>query len=90
MTPVTIGDQKFVKDANKGWVDSKTKQQCYIELPTDTNTFGWSNGRVLHGSDYRNKRKLLLIVNAVQCPIKTETLLENSLAKYKNQLNYSL
>jgi hypothetical protein len=26
MTPVTIGDQKFVKDANKGWVDSKTKQ----------------------------------------------------------------
>lgn len=26
MTPVTIGDQKFVKDANKGWIDSKTKQ----------------------------------------------------------------
>jgi len=26
MTPVTIGDQKFVKDENKGWIDSKTKQ----------------------------------------------------------------
>lgn len=26
MTPVTIGDQKFVKDINKGWIDSKTKQ----------------------------------------------------------------
>ena len=26
MTPVTIGDQKFVKDLNKGWIDSKTKQ----------------------------------------------------------------
>ena len=29
MTPVTIGDQKFVKDANRGWIDSKTK------LPAD-------------------------------------------------------
>ena len=71
-------------------LDSKTKQQCYIDLPPDTNTFGWSNGRVLHGSDYRNKRKLLLIVNAVQCPKKTETLLEKSVAKYKTQLNYSV
>lgn len=26
MTPVTIGDQKFLKDFNKGWIDSKTKQ----------------------------------------------------------------
>ena len=26
MTPVTIGDQKFIKDFNKGWIDSKTKQ----------------------------------------------------------------
>ena len=26
MTPITIGDQKFVKDENKGWIDSKTKQ----------------------------------------------------------------
>jgi len=26
MTPVTIGDQKFVNDPNKGWIDSKTKQ----------------------------------------------------------------
>lgn len=26
MTPVTIGDQKFIKDPNKGWIDSKTKQ----------------------------------------------------------------
>ena len=26
MAPVTIGDQKFIKDLNKGWIDSKTKQ----------------------------------------------------------------
>ena len=26
MTPVTIGDQKFIKDSDKGWIDSKTKQ----------------------------------------------------------------
>jgi hypothetical protein len=26
MTPVTIGDQKFIKDFNSGWIDSKTKQ----------------------------------------------------------------
>lgn len=26
MTPVTIGDQKFIKDIEKGWIDSKTKQ----------------------------------------------------------------
>jgi hypothetical protein len=26
MTPVTIGDQKFIKDIDKGWIDSKTKQ----------------------------------------------------------------
>ena len=71
-------------------LDSKTKQQCYIDLPPDTNTFGWSNGRVLHGSDYRNKRKLLLIVNAVQCPEKTEKLLEKSVEKYQTQLNYSV
>ncbi len=29
MTPVTIGDQKFIKDINKGWIDAKTK------LPAD-------------------------------------------------------
>lgn len=26
MIPVTIGDQKFIKDFNSGWIDSKTKQ----------------------------------------------------------------
>lgn len=26
MTPVTIGDQKFIKDIDKGWIDAKTKQ----------------------------------------------------------------
>jgi hypothetical protein len=26
MTPVTIGEQKFIKDFNRGWIDSKTKQ----------------------------------------------------------------
>ena len=26
MTPVVIGDQKFIKDFDKGWIDAKTKQ----------------------------------------------------------------
>lgn len=26
MTPITIGDQKFVKDVDRGWIDAKTKQ----------------------------------------------------------------
>lgn len=26
MTPVTIGDQKFIKDPDNGWIDAKTKQ----------------------------------------------------------------
>lgn len=26
IAPITIGDQKFVKDTNRGWVDAKTKQ----------------------------------------------------------------
>ena len=71
-------------------VDTEKKTQAYIDLPADTNTFGWSNGRVLHGSDFHNKRKLLLIVNAVQCPEKTEMLLEKSIKKYQDQLNYSI
>jgi hypothetical protein len=34
MTPVTIGDQRFIKDFEKGWIDSKTKQ------PADKNLIG--------------------------------------------------
>ena len=71
-------------------IDTETKKRTFIDPPPDTNTFGWSNGKVLHGSDYHGKRKLLLIVNGIQCPIKTETLLESSIEKYKNQLNYPL
>jgi hypothetical protein len=26
MTPISIGEQRFIKDINKGWIDSKTKQ----------------------------------------------------------------
>lgn len=28
IAPITIGDQKFVKDASRGWVDAKTKQMA--------------------------------------------------------------
>jgi len=62
----------------------------YIDLPKDTNSFCWSNGTQLHGSDYKGKKKFLLCVAGVQHSIKSEELFERSIKKYKDQLNYKL
>jgi hypothetical protein len=56
----------------------------------DTNAFCWSNGTQVHGSDYHGKRKQLLCINGVLSVSKTDALLERSVAKYKDQLNYKL
>jgi hypothetical protein len=62
----------------------------YIELPDDTNTFVWSNGSQIHGSDYHGKRKQIVCINGIFHPKKYEDLLDRSITKYKDKLNYEL
>jgi hypothetical protein len=63
----------------------------YIDLQgLDTNSFCWSNGSQLHGSDYYGKRKQLLCITAAIDPKKMDILLEKSISKYKDKLNYNL
>jgi hypothetical protein len=62
----------------------------YVHLPADTNAFCWSNGSQLHGSDYHGKRKQLLCINCVFSISKYEKLMDASVEKYKDQLNYDL
>lgn len=62
----------------------------YIDLPEDTNSFCWSNGTQIHGSDYHNKDKYLLCLSGIQDSKKSYNLFERSISKYKNQLNYKL
>jgi hypothetical protein len=64
--------------------------QNYIDLPKDTNAFCWSNGTQLHGSDYFGKRKQLLVIAGTFSISKLEDLIERSIVKYKDQLNYKL
>ena len=56
----------------------------------DTNSFCWSNGSQIHGSDYYGKRKQLLCINGYLSISKLDNLLERSVEKYKDQLNYKL
>jgi len=71
-------------------VDIERGDTTYIDLPKDTNSFCWSNGTQLHGSDYKGKKKFLLAVAGVQHSVKCEELFERSIEKYKDQLNYKL
>lgn len=71
-------------------IDIETGSKTYIDLPEDTNSFCWSNGNKLYGIDYHGKKSYQLIVNAVWSSNKMDILLERSLEKYKNKLNYEL
>jgi hypothetical protein len=62
----------------------------YIDLPEDTNVFCWSNGSQLHGSDFFGKRKQLMVITGFLSVKKTEALIDRSIAKYKDKLNYKL
>jgi hypothetical protein len=62
----------------------------YIDLPEDTNSFCWSNGTQIHGSDYHGKNKYLLCLSCVQHSKKSDELFERSIKKYRNKLNYEL
>lgn len=56
----------------------------------DTNSFCWSNGSQVHGSDFYGKRKQLLCINGFLSVSKLEKLLDRSIEKYKDKLNYTL
>jgi hypothetical protein len=62
----------------------------YIDLPKDTNSFCWSNGTQIHGSDYYGKNKYLLCISGIQHSKKSDELFERSINKYKDVLNYKL
>ena len=62
--------------------DIENNREDYINLPNDTNTFAFSNGRKIHGIDYYSKDCYYLIVNAIWDSKKTETLLDRSIEKY--------
>ena len=63
----------------------------FIELGgLDTNTFCWSNGSQLHGSDFHGKRKHLICTNGLYSISKYRDLMERSIKKYKDKLNYEL
>lgn len=56
----------------------------------DTNAFCWSNGSQIHGSDYHGKRKQLLCINGILSVSKLEALIDRSIEKYKDKINYKL
>jgi hypothetical protein len=62
----------------------------FIDPPEDTNTFAWSNGSQIHGSDFYGKRKQLICIHGVFDVKKYEELLDRSISKYKDKLNYKL
>lgn len=67
-----------------------SEEPIFIDLPDDTTTFCWSNGKMLHGSEYHGKRKLLLMLSGIQHTRKSVELFDRSIAKYKDKLNYKL
>ena len=63
---------------------------CYVDCPNDTNSFCWSNGSQIHGSDYYGKKKWILCIAGAPSSSKADELFERSISKYKDQLNYKL
>jgi hypothetical protein len=70
--------------------DMDDYQSSYIDLPADTNALCWSNGSQMHGSDFHGKRKQLLVINGIYSAGKYEELIDRSIEKYKDKLNYEL
>lgn len=56
----------------------------------DTNAICWSNGSQIHGSNYKGNSKHLVVIHGMLDPEKLESLVDRSIAKYKNKLNYNL
>lgn len=62
--------------------DIKTGNTTYVNLPKDTNSVCWSNGKKLYGIDYHGKPNYQVIVNAVWNSSKVEQLIDRSIRKY--------
>ena len=67
-----------------------TDTPVYIDLPEDTNSFCWSNGKCVHGSTYHGKRKFILCISGIQHSAQSDELFDRSIKKYKDKLNYTL
>jgi len=70
--------------------DIEKRDIHYVDCPEDTNSFCWSNGTQVHGSDYHGKRKWILCISGAQHSSKSDELFERSIKKYRNKLNYNL
>lgn len=64
----------------------QTGQTSYVNLPSDTNSFCWSNGTHLYGIDYHKKPLYHVAVNAIWNSKKIDKLLEKSIEKYETIL----
>jgi len=63
----------------------------YIDLRAlETNAFCWSNGSQIHGSDFLGSRKHLICIDGILHPTKQEDLIDRSVSKYKDKINYNL
>jgi hypothetical protein len=70
--------------------DCEHRDVNYIDCPDDTNSFCWSNGTQVHGSDYHGKKKWILCIAGAQHAAKSDELFARSIRKYKDKLNYNL
>jgi hypothetical protein len=68
--------------------DEFNDDPVYIDLPEDTNSFCWSNGKCMHGSTFHGKRKFILCIAGIQHSEKSDELFNRSIEKYKDKLNY--
>ena len=70
--------------------DTDDREVYYIDCPPDTNSFCWSNGSQIHGSDYFGKKKWILCVAGAANSTKADELFTRSINKYRDKLNYIL
>lgn len=54
----------------------------YINMPNDTNSFAFNNGRFYHGANYHNRSKILMVVSGILDIDKYSELLEKSFKLY--------
>jgi hypothetical protein len=59
------------------------RDRYYVKLPTDTNTFIWNNEDSLHGADFEEPyRKILVVIKGWIDVNRLEEMLDRSIAKY--------
>lgn len=59
------------------------EDRYYVKLPSDTNTFAWNNEDYLHGADYiQPYKKILVVIKGWIDTKRLEKLLDQSIEKY--------